>query len=90
MAKTVKGGSIALDGSLKATYKQQFWSGVSYRHTDAVALMAGIYVNHLLDISYSHDIPLTDMNRVSANTHEVVLGLKLNNPYKIICPRWLW
>jgi type IX secretion system PorP/SprF family membrane protein len=90
MAKTVAGGSVALDGNLKATYKQQFWGGASYRHQDAVAVLVGIYVNHLLDISYSHDIPTTDMRRVSANTHEVVLGLKLNNPYRIICPRWLW
>ncbi len=90
MLKTVQGGSIALDGSLKGTYREQFWAGASYRHQDAVALLVGIYVNHLLDISYSHDIPTTDMHRVSANTHEVVLGFKLNNPYRIVCPRWLW
>lgn len=90
MAKTVEGGSIAFDGNLKATYRQQFWAGASYRHDDAVALLVGVYVNHLLDISYSHDIPTTEMRQVSANTHEVVLGLKLNNPYRIICPRWLW
>ncbi|MHC2993104.1 hypothetical protein OB13_16525, partial [Pontibacter sp. HJ8] len=90
MIKTAEGGLTAVDANLKASYEQRFWTGITYRHQDAIAAMAGIYVNHLIDISYSQDITTSPLKRVSANTHEVVLGIKLNNPSRIICPRWLW
>ncbi|MFD3002321.1 type IX secretion system membrane protein PorP/SprF [Pontibacter toksunensis] len=90
MAKLAAGGLPAVDINAKATYNERFWAGASYRHNDAVAAMLGIYVNHFIDVSYSHDFTTSDLNRVSANSHEVVVGIKLNNPQKIICPSWVW
>jgi len=90
MVKMAQGGQTAIDVNLKSIYGERFWGGVSYRHKDALALMAGVYVTHFLDVSYSYDFALTKMNRVSANTHEVVVGFKLNNPNKVICPQWIW
>ncbi|WP_162053438.1 PorP/SprF family type IX secretion system membrane protein [Pontibacter pamirensis] len=90
MAKMAAGGMSAIDANAKAVYNQRFWVGASYRHNDAVAAMAGIYVNHFIDVSYSHDFTTSDLNRVSANSHEVVVGIKLNNPQKTLCPQWAW
>lgn len=90
MAKMGAGGMSAVDLNARAIYNQRFWAGASYRHEDAVAAMVGIYVSHFIDISYSHDFTTSDLNRVSANTHEVVVGFKLNNPQKTVCPDWVW
>ena len=90
MVKMGAAGMSAVDVNAKAVYNQRFWAGASYRHNDAVAAMIGLYVNHFMDISYSHDFTTSDLNRVSANSHEVVVGFKLNNPQKTVCPQWVW
>lgn len=90
MAKMAAEGLSAVDVNAKAVYDERFWAGASYRHNDAVAAMVGIYVNHFIDVSYSHDFTTSDLNRVSSNSHEVVVGIKLNNPQRTICPNWLW
>ena len=66
------------------------WGGISYRLKDAWAAMAGVNINHLIDVGYSYDVPTSGMNQISVGSHEIILGLKLNNSRKIICPQWLW
>lgn len=80
----------AVDLNLKALYGQQFWVGFSYRHEDAVAGMVGFYLNHLFDVSYAYDFAISDLSRVNANSHELIVGFKLNNPNRIVCPKWIW
>ncbi|MEJ8800593.1 PorP/SprF family type IX secretion system membrane protein [Pontibacter sp. H249] len=90
MMKVAENKQSAVDFNLKGLYAQRVWGGVSYRHKDAVAVMAGVYLNHLVDISYSYDFVSSDLSKARANSHEVVLGFKLNNPRKILCPEWVW
>ena len=90
MVKVAQNGIYMVDVNAKAAYSRLFWVGASYRQGDAVAGMAGVFLNHMLDVSYSYDLTTTDLNRVSANSHEVVVGIKLNNPQKTICPQWVW
>ncbi|ARS34162.1 PorP/SprF family type IX secretion system membrane protein [Pontibacter actiniarum] len=90
MVKVAENGLSMVDLNTKLTYARRFWVGGSYRHHDALTGTVGIYVNHLLDVSYSQDITTSDLNKVSANSHEVVLGIKLNNPQKVVCPQWIW
>lgn len=90
MVKTSASGQTAFDVNVKVLHAQRFWGGMSYRHKDAMATMLGIYVNHLLDVSYSYDFAVSDMRTIHANSHEVVVGFKFNNPSRIICPRYMW
>lgn len=90
MVKVAENGMYMADLNAKAAYGRHFWVGASYRHKDAVAGMAGLFINHMLDVSYSYDLTTSQLNRVSANSHEVVVGIKLNNPQKTICPQWVW
>lgn len=90
MVKMAEDGQTMFDGNTKLTYSDRFWVGVSYRHHDAFAGAVGVYVNHMLDISYSYDITTSNLHTASANTHEVVIGLKLNNAQKVLCPQWVW
>lgn len=90
MVKMTASAKPKVDLNARVLYAQRVWGGVSYRHGDAMAAMAGLNVNHLLDIGYSYDITTSTLNKVSAGSHEVVVGLKLNNHRKVICPMWAW
>ena len=90
MVKVAANRQAAVDLNLKALYAQRVWGGVSYRHQDAAAVMAGVYLNHIIDMSYSYDFVTSEMSKARANSHEVVVGFKLNNPKRILCPQWVW
>ncbi|WP_347160199.1 PorP/SprF family type IX secretion system membrane protein [Pontibacter chitinilyticus] len=90
MVKATESAAPAIDVNLRMLYAQRVWGGVSYRKGDAMALMAGVNMNALLDISYAYDVTTSSLNQVSAGSHEIVLGLKLNNSRKVICPTWVW
>ena len=90
MVKTAENGLSMMDANAKVIYSDRFWVGTSYRHNDALTGTVGFYLNHMLDVSYSYDITTSDLNQVSANSHEVVVGLKLNNKQKVLCPKWIW
>lgn len=90
MAKMTATASPSVDLNLRALYNQQVWGGVSYRFGDAWAAMAGVNLNYLIDIGYSYEMPASTVRQVSVGSHEVVLGIKLSNRRKVICPQWVW
>ncbi|GHA65523.1 PorP/SprF family type IX secretion system membrane protein [Pontibacter akesuensis] len=90
MVKLASPSPAAVDASLRVMYDERFWVGGAYRHNDALVAMVGVYVSPLLDISYSYDFTTSELNQVSAGTHEIVVGFKLLNDRRIICPQWVW
>ncbi|WP_439880711.1 PorP/SprF family type IX secretion system membrane protein [Pontibacter sp. MBLB2868] len=90
MVKLASPSPASIDASVRVLYNKQFWVGGSYRHNDALVAMVGVYVSPLLDISYSYDATTSTLNKVSAGTHEVVVGFKVFNTRRIICPQWIW
>lgn len=90
MAKVTESGVSMVDVNAKAMYGEHFWVGVSYRQHDAFAGMAGVFLNEMLSVSYSYDFTTSELSRVSSNSHEIMVGFKLNNPQKTICPQWVW
>lgn len=67
--------STQYDINLVATLKKHYWAGVDYRHTDAVAFMAGIDIKGKYRIGYSYDHTISEMADYSKGSHEVVLAL---------------
>ncbi|WP_205499888.1 PorP/SprF family type IX secretion system membrane protein [Rufibacter psychrotolerans] len=90
MLKLASPSPLAVDVNAKMTYANRFWAGVSYRHGDAVAALAGVNVNHVLDFGYSYDLTTSGLNSASAGSHELVVGIKLRNKARVLCPEWLW
>ena len=90
MLKLASPSPLSIDVNLRALYDERFWVGASYRHKDALVGMVGVYVSPLLDISYSYDATLSNLNQVSTGTHEIVVGFKLMNNRRILCPQWVW
>lgn len=76
------------DANLKIRVKQKAWAGLSYRSTDYLTFMGGVYINNLVNISYSYDMRSSGQNTIDNGTHEIVLGLMLHKKdYK---PPFLW
>jgi type IX secretion system PorP/SprF family membrane protein len=90
MFKYVKPVPSTFDVNLKMAFQDKFWIGGSYRRNDAFAAMAGINVGSFLNFGYSYDFTTSNLNTVSNGTHEIILGIMLNNAYKVICPRRFW
>ncbi len=90
MVKLAEPSPAAVDATVKVLYSNRVWAGVSYRHEESVSAMAGININHLLDVAYAYDASSSPLAPSNAGSHEVVLGFKLRNSRKILCPTWAW
>jgi type IX secretion system PorP/SprF family membrane protein len=90
MIKRVSQAPISYDINLKAIHKDRFWFGGSYRHKDAVVGLLGVNISSFINLGYSYDFTLSDINERSKGSHEVVVGIMLNNRHRIVCPQNLW
>lgn len=75
----------AIDGNLKVAYQDKFWIGGSYRNNDAFSFLAGVNIAYFLNLSYSYDVTTSALRSVNNGTHEIVIGLLLNNRYQVKC-----
>lgn len=90
MVKMAQPSPLSVDATMKVMYGNRVWAAASYRHQESVAAMAGININYLLDLSYSYDMGVSALGPVNAGSHEVVLGFKLRNTSRVLCPQWAW
>jgi type IX secretion system PorP/SprF family membrane protein len=90
MVKHVTPAPLSVDMNAKIAFRDRFWLGGSYRKRDSFAAMAGFNISYLFNLSYAYDFTTSELRSVSDGTHEVVLGIFLNNRYKVICPQRNW
>jgi len=81
---------MAVDLNVRAVYANRLWAGASYRQGDSVILLAGLALNSFLDLSYSYDLGTNRIGRASQGSHEILLGLRLGNRFRVYCPQSLW
>ncbi|WP_412465564.1 type IX secretion system membrane protein PorP/SprF [Pedobacter sp. KLB.chiD] len=90
LVKYVPNVPFSFDLNVKMGFKDRIWIGAGYRKQDALNLMAGFNISHLINLSYSYDVTTSTLNQASKGSHEIVLGLLLNNVYKVVCPQRRW
>lgn len=90
LLKFVDPAPASFDLNLKISFRDRFWFGGSYRHNDAMGILAGINVNSLINVGYSYDANTSALRNVSNGSHELVLSILLNNRYRVTCPRHNW
>lgn len=90
MIKYAKPAPLAVDANLKLAFKDRIWLGGSYRHNDSFSAMAGFNVSKLINLTYSYDFTTSQLNKISYGSHEIVLGLQLNNVYEVMSSMRMW
>jgi len=70
---------FSLEGGGKIRYRNTFWAGATYRHGDAACGMVGFSMYKFVDLCYAFDFTTTQIQNSSVGTHEIVLGIRLNN-----------
>ncbi|UII32047.1 type IX secretion system membrane protein PorP/SprF [Fulvivirga ulvae] len=88
------GTSPSADINLKVFRKDLMWLGASYRHKDAVAMLFGMTLfknnGHALELGYSYDYTLSNINVFSNGSHEIVLSYKIQHKQGVLCPDNFW
>ncbi len=90
MVKMVRPTPLSIDANLKAVFKDRFWLGGSYRKNDSFSALAGININKTFNVTYSYDFLTSQLNTVSNGSHEIVLGIQLNNVYQVMSHMRMW
>jgi len=78
---------LSYDINAKIAYQDKFWVGAGYRHNDAFSGMIGFNVSSLINLSYAYDATTSALQSVSNGSHEIILGILLNNRYRVKCPQ---
>jgi type IX secretion system PorP/SprF family membrane protein len=87
MIKRTSPVPLTYDVNGKFNFNDKFWIGGSYRRNDAASVLAGFNLSSLINVGYSYDITTSALNTVSRGTHEIVIGLMLNNGFKLTSPQ---
>lgn len=90
MVKYVNPIPVSVDANLKVAFKDKFWIGGSYRKDDSYSGLIGVNISKLVNLIYSYDFTTSELNKVSNGSHEIVLGLQLNNLYKVPSSIRMW
>ncbi len=90
LVKIINPGPVAFDVNMKLAFQDRVWIGASYRNQDSVAGLLGLNISSLINISYSYDYTTSALRTVSNGTHEIVIGLMLNNKDRVVSPQRSW
>ena len=86
LVKVINPIPTTFDVNMKMSFRDVFWFGGSYRKDDSFAILAGFNINATINVGYSYDITTSALNTVSNGTHEIILGIPLNNRNKVRSP----
>lgn len=70
---------IEIIGALRLRYHDKIWGGIQYTYLGALGISTGFYLTPNVSLNYGYEFPTSKINRVSAGSHELILGFKLNN-----------
>lgn len=90
LVKAVQPAPLQVDVSLKAIFDKTYWVGGSVRNFDALVVFAGFNYNKF-EFGYSFDLTLNEIQKHSAGSHEIIIGLLLPQAqYPVQCPSQFW
>ena len=79
VVRYVQGFPVYLDINTLFTYKKFLDFGLSYQLNSSVGLILGAEIDKKFYVAYSYGYPTTAINRVSKQSHEVLLRFKLKS-----------
>ena len=78
---------LQADLNLNIWFKDLFSCGFSYRTNDAVSVMVEIPLGKKLSVGYAFDNTISNLQQVSAGTHEIMLGYNFTDEVQWKDPR---
>jgi len=80
------------DINMNVMYKDRFWGGLQYRQGDAVSALLGLKLTSNLKFGYAYDLTVTELNKYSQGTHEVLISycFKIVIKPRVIIPNIIW
>lgn len=90
MLQAVRPAPLQVDLNTTFWYKSKVGLGLSYRHLDAIYATVEYVHNHMLEISYAYDLPLSGLSKYNSGTHEVIVGIRWNRKGGALCPDKYW
>jgi type IX secretion system PorP/SprF family membrane protein len=78
MVRYVKSMPTMIDVSTTFSYKEMLDLGLNFQVGSNFGVIVGHEVNKKLYVGYNYTYPISSLNRISSQSHELVLRLKLN------------
>ena len=75
---------FAFDLNFRLDYQNLYWAGLSYRNSNSLVAMVGLYLSDTIRFGYAFDLGLTSIQTRNAGSHEVMIRLNLFNKEKAI------
>jgi type IX secretion system PorP/SprF family membrane protein len=80
--KYVNNAPLSIEGNLSFLFYEKIWIGAMYRHAAATGLNIMYNINQNLRIGYAYDFQLTDLQRYSQGSHEIMISYDLRSKSK--------
>jgi len=89
MMKVAVNAPMEFDVNLDALIIEKLWLGLGYRSGADISFLAGVQILPSLLVSYSYDYQLTQINKFSGGSHEILLSyIFAYKGKKVISPRY--
>lgn len=89
LVKVEASAPVSIDLNCNVLYNDLIWLGVSYRTGDAIVALLDVNVTPQFRIGYAYDFTLSQLNRHSNGTHEVMIGYQFGkDKVKTRSPRY--
>jgi type IX secretion system PorP/SprF family membrane protein len=87
LLKFIDPAPVTFDINMKLSFRDRFWFGGSFRKDDSYSVLAGFNLSSVVNVGYSYDVTTSALRSVSNGSHEIVLGILLNNRYNLKSPQ---
>lgn len=84
LAKYVNQAPVSFDFNARIDYQERYWGALSYRNTNTLVGMIGLYLNNTMRFGYAFDFTFSSLQLQNIGSHEIMLGLNLFNKEKVI------
>ncbi|MCR9173269.1 MAG: type IX secretion system membrane protein PorP/SprF [bacterium] len=74
LVKYVQNAPVSVEANVLMDFNNVFWTGITYRHLDAVAFLAGTTIKEKFRIGYSFDLSISRLIKYNSGGHELVLS----------------
>jgi len=77
---------VVIDYNLVVSFVNRVSLGLTYRNNNEFVLSTRFIASPLVEFGYAFDFGSAAVDRYNSGSHEIYMGLRLRNRYKILCP----